>query len=361
MTIDISLKIHYNRVIHHLQRSALHMDNRHVFFSSCIEDYPIISEQNFTESMQTVVVPFLDNLRQSRTFDREKKQTLYCEFFLLPDHPGKGTIFISHGFTESCAKYHEVIYYMLQKGYHVAMVEHRGHGRSRTPEETDIANTPTHMEHFQDYVDDMLCAVQKVLETMPKPYYLFAHSMGGAIGAAFLEQHPGIFEKAVFTAPMFEINRHGIPKPLTKLIGFWNCLIGKGKQFTVQQKPFIPTPDFPASPCTSEQRFLYYFNQQLEHPEFQSAGASNRWAKECLAACDQILLPENCAKITIPVLLFQADSDDFVYPGGQNIFINRIANGRMIFVPGSKHEIYMSDDKTVKKYWSHIFAFYAEP
>ena len=338
--------------------------NRPLTLSEYISaSYPIIPETNFFDNMKDDVEPLLKKLRQTQYFSRPDAFSLYSEYFLLPEaETGKtrGTIFISHGFSESCDKYHEVIYYMLREHYNVVLIEHRGHGRSRRPGESNFANTPIHTECFQDYVDDMHCVVQEVLcKKMPAPYYLYAHSMGGAIAATYLEQHTDIFEKAVFTAPMFEINRLGIPKFLAKFIGFWNCLTGKAEKFTIGQKPFCPVPDFANSPCTSEKRYLYYFQQQLETPEYQGAGSSNRWARESLRACDKLLKTENCQKITIPVLLFQADQDTFVYPGGQNHFIDRIPHGNLIFVPGSRHEIYMSEDQTLARYWAAIFRFLA--
>lgn len=336
------------------------MKKRETLLAYPAKEYETIPEKTFLETMQTQVAPKLEQLRRSRLFDREDTQKLYCEYYCRTEKQTRGTIFISHGFAESCSKYHEVIYYMLQEGYQVVLIEHRGHGRSRRPEEKDFANTPTHMEHFQDYVDDMDHIVREILQKeMPGPYFLFAHSMGGAVAATYIEQHPDVFQKAIFTAPMFEINRKGIPKPLAKFIGFWNCATGKSKEFTVAQKPFSLTPDFSASPCTGEARYLYYFHQQLAHPEYQSAGSSNRWARECLRACDILLKPENCRKVNIPVLLFQADQDDFVYPGGQNRFIRQIPDGELVFVPGSKHEIYMSSDEITQKYWGIIFDFLA--
>ena len=36
--------------------------------------------------------------------------------------------------------------------------------------------------------------------------FLFAHSMGGAIGADFLEEYPEYFNSAILSAPMFQVN-----------------------------------------------------------------------------------------------------------------------------------------------------------
>lgn len=334
------------------------MNNRTTLNDIAKGKFKVIDETNYQEIMKTTVVPYLNTLQNSAMLNREGTQKLYCEYYLQPEEKDKGSVFISHGFTESCGKYHEVIYYFLKAGYSVCMVEHRGHGRSRHAGETDIPHSPTHVEHFQHYIYDMGYAIEKIMKRkLPAPYYLFAHSMGGAIGATYLEQCPGTFAKAVFTAPMFEINRGGVPLSLVKAITSLNCLFGRGKSFLPGQKPFSPVENFADSAANSKPRYLYYFEQQLATPVFQNGGSSFRWAKESLHADERLLKPSNCAKITIPVLLFQAEKDTTVSPGGQDQFIHQIGNGKLISVPGSKHEIYLGNNDILEKYWHVIFNF----
>lgn len=322
------------------------------------EQFEAIDEKNYRKIMQANILPCLNALRNSVLLNREGTQKLYCEYYLQPSGKVIGSVFISHGFTESCGKYQEVIYYFLKAGYNVCMVEHRGHGRSRRTGAKNIAQSPTHVENFQFYIYDMAYAVEKVLKkNLPAPYYLFAHSMGGAVGAAYLEQYPDTFSKAVLSAPMFEINRGGLPLPLVKTVTAILCLLGKGGSFLPGQTPFSPRENSAASAATSIPRYRYYFRQQLATPEFQNGGSSCRWAKESIHAAERLLKPSNCAKIKIPILLFQAENDDFVCPGGQNKFIKQISNGKLVFVPGSKHEIYLSTNDILENYWPMIFDF----
>lgn len=324
----------------------------------CDGTYDVIPDSVFLDTMRDTVVPFLKERRHPVLIPRENELKLYCEYFLPIAETGKGTIFISHGFTESSDKFHEVIYYMLQEGYGVCIEDHRGHGRSRRPDETNVAGTATHVDHFQDYVDDVHYVVEHIIKkNLPGPYYLYAHSMGGAIAVTYLEQHPGFFEKAVLTAPMLEINRHGIPLHLAKFMTSLVCALGKGREFFWGQKPFSPVENFADSPTTCPERYLYYFRQQLENPNYQSGGSSFRWALESVRADELLLRPSNCAKVTIPVLLFQAEDDFFVNPGGQDQFIDQIPNGQLVFAPGTKHEIYMSGANVLEKYWKAIFSF----
>ena len=146
-----------------------------------------------------------DGMDQRKT---AKTGGLYYE--LYPQETQKGTIVISYGFTESCLKYHELIYYFYLQGYQVAIMDHRGHGKSMREVED---HTIVHIGLFSRYVKDLHRFVKTVVKPMAKdlPLYLYAHSMGGCIGAFYLEQYPEDFAKAVLNAPMLGVNLGGVP------------------------------------------------------------------------------------------------------------------------------------------------------
>ena len=146
-----------------------------------------------------------DGVAQKKT---AKTGGLYYE--LYPQETQKGTIVISYGFTESCLKYHELIYYFYLQGYQVAIMDHRGHGKSMREVED---HTIVHIGLFSRYVKDLHRFVKTVVKPMAKdlPLYLYAHSMGGCIGAFYLEQYPEDFAKAVLNAPMLGVNLGGVP------------------------------------------------------------------------------------------------------------------------------------------------------
>ena len=128
---------------------------------------------------------------------------LYYE--LYPRKEASATIVICHGFCESSEKYWEFIHYFYSAGFQVAVWDQRGHGKSFR-EGTD-ANV-VHVEDFEEYVKDLHVFMEKVV----KPFsaggrlYLYAHSMGGCVGARYLEQYPADFEKAVLNAPMLALS-----------------------------------------------------------------------------------------------------------------------------------------------------------
>ena len=67
-----------------------------------------LSEENYDSEMNTQVLPYLDERRQTGYFERIPGEKIYYEHYHA-DEP-MGVIIISHGFTESIRKYYESIY-----------------------------------------------------------------------------------------------------------------------------------------------------------------------------------------------------------------------------------------------------------
>lgn len=309
----------------------------------------LILEESYFQTMSCIVVPALETIQKAFQLTRPDGHIIFGKTYCLSKC--KGSILISHGFSESSAKYQELIYYFLKEGYSVCILDHRGHGQSR---DGKVGQIPTHVEHFQDYVEDLSAVVEAILKKQfPAPYYLFAHSMGGMIGACFLEQHPGDFSKAVLNAPMFEINRGSLPYFAAKILV--NLPFKDPNRLMFGQGYFNPRMNFQASAATSRPRYLWYFRQQQADPYLQNSGTSIGWVKEGFTTGEQAI--QDSGKITIPLLLFQAERDDYVMASGHTRFMEHVPNGRLIPVPNSKHEIYLSENAVLEPYLLTILNF----
>lgn len=316
--------------------------------------YPIIKAEQLADTMKDTVESALAQLRREFRLTAQDGHVIYGQCFRARKC-GKGSILISHGCTESCEKYREMIWYFLREGYSVCILDHRGHGRSRD----GVHGDATHVVHFQDYVDDLAAVVEEQLRSLPEPYYLYAHSMGGLIGGLYLQQHPTVFSKAVFNAPMFEINRAGLPYWAAKSMASLLCLLGRGEKRLPGQGTFCEQEDFAGAATNCRERYLYYFRQQLQNEDLQSNGSSCRWALESFRAGERFLRKDACAGVRIPVLVFQAEKDDYVLPGAQERFVEAVPNGQLVYVPGAKHEIYLSNDEILQMYLEAILEFLA--
>lgn len=132
----------------------------------------IIHETEYEETMKNTVEPYLSARRRELyvpgadyPFRNENKRITGKIHMLqyLSDAP-KGVVVISHGFTESAAKYDEVAYYFLKEGYHVYIPEHCGHGRSYR-----LTADPflVHIDTWRRYVRDFLKACRYIKKAHP--------------------------------------------------------------------------------------------------------------------------------------------------------------------------------------------------
>ena len=314
-----------------------------------------IQEEQYEELMHSEVEPYLAARRESGFDERVPGEPIYFEHYRA-DQP-KGVIVISHGFTESILKFWEVIYYMLQAGYEVWGVDHRGHGQSYRPNDNPYV---VHAERFDDYVDDL----HHLVETRVRPaagalpLYLYCHSMGGCVGTRLLERYPGVFQKAVLSSPMLRVNLGKIPVPLAQAM---LRVKGAGEK---RREPMDPTArftetekDYDTSAANSVARYRYYLHIKQGDPRYQTCAASMGWIRESLRACTRACSKRETAKIKIPVLLCQAGRDTYVRNDAQERFAARVPGCELVRYPELRHELYVSDLREQVPYWEKIFAF----
>lgn len=325
-------------------------------------------EENLEQEMDAVVEPYLQNICRTGQMRTTKLSVLEAEriaevpkdglyYELFPQRNAKGTIVISYGFTESCLKYHELIFYFYQQGYQVAVMDHRGHGKSFREIEDP---TVIYIDLFSRYVVDLHRFVQTVVKPMSqgKPLYLYAHSMGGCIGAFYLEQYPQDFKKAVLNAPMLGLQLGACPSWAARVICDAKVEKGEGKERLFTHAPFNPEEPFEESSASSRARYEYYLKKRCENLEYQTSSASYYWGREAINAGNFVISRKQAAKVQIPVLLFQAQLDSLVQPEAQEKFISRIKDGRLILAENVRHEIYRAPNEVLKPYLEEVFRFY---
>lgn len=348
-----------------------------------------LAEEKLKQQMEEVVEPFLMEISLCGKLKAEKKaesktvvgkraeeaEGITCEaaaatgeadngqeelyYELYPQKTQKGTIVISYGFTESCLKYHELIYYFYQQGYQVAVMDHRGHGKSlREVEDVTIV----HIDLFSRYVKDLHQFVKNVVKPMAQgqPLYLYAHSMGGCIGAFYLEQYPKDFAKAILNAPMLGLKLGACPAWAARILCDLKVMKGSGTERLFTQSTFDPEESFAQSSASSEARHAWYLEHRQKDPTYQTCSASYYWGKEAINAGEFVISRTQAKKVQIPVLLFQAELDDLVKPRAQQKFVERIGNGRLMLVKGVRHEIYRAPNAVLEAYLEEIFRFYEE-
>ena len=313
-----------------------------------------IREANYKNDMEAVVEPYVAARTEAGSFERIKGQKIYFETYKADK--AKGAIVLSHGFTESVRKFTESVYYMLQAGYNVYAVDHRGHGRSYRPNDNPYV---VHAEKFEDYVLDLEYFTREIVKREKKetgPLYLYGHSMGGCIGAWTIEQYPELFSKAVLSSPMLGLSFGKIPLPVAYAFA---ALKGMGEK---AKEPLSPVTAFPEehyaeSASNSEARFAWYYARKLQDRRLQTCAGSSKWGREAILACRRVTSPRQIAKIRIPVLLFQAEKDTYVKNESQDAFAAKAPTCELVKMPGMRHELYFAEGETLQRYWEKIFSF----
>ncbi len=309
---------------------------------------------NYAKNMEQVVMPSLQRHRRDQTIRGEGDKPLFVSRFDA-ENP-RGTVAVVHGFTENVEKYGELIYSLLQHGWSVLAYDQRGHGRSWRDESVQDLSL-THVEHFEEYVRDLEILCAEVLSAMPEPYVLFAHSMGGAVAAMFLERHGEVFKKAVLSSPMIAPNLGGMPPVMVKLMCRTAIQRGKGRERVFISRPYHGPEAFENSCATGRERFMWYEALREKTPMFQNNGPTYGWTLESLQVTEKLLAPGAVEKIQIPVRIYSAEEDGSVTQKDQEKFAARLKNGCRSIVPGSRHEIYRSPDQVLFPWWHEVLSF----
>lgn len=317
------------------------------------EDY-LVQSSSYSDVMDHTVLPWLKERADVRRIPGYDGRSLYCESWQA-DRP-LGTVLIVHGFTENTLKYSELIWSLLHLRFSVIAYDQRGHGRSWRPDGVPDPSV-THVDHFSDYVKDLRTVCDTYSEIMPRPWFIFAHSMGGAVASLLLEQEPALFTAAVLSSPMIAPSTRGVPVSLASALSFLADKAGRGKKKPFFMKPYAGPEDFETSCATDPERFAWYDRIKASEPLFQNSVPSYRWSLESLGVTGKILAPGQPEKITCPVLLFSAGIDFSVLPEPQEQFIIRIPGGSLIPVPEARHEIYRSVNHVLFPWWHEVILF----
>ncbi|TPX59732.1 hypothetical protein PhCBS80983_g02317 [Powellomyces hirtus] len=298
--------------------------------------------------------------------------TIPWRYFKSIKGESKNTVVVVNGFTETFAKYRELIYDFNQNGFNVLTWDHRGQGfASRlgciNPATVDV-------EFFNNYVSDM----QTVLTATKKGplsghnLLLWAHSMGGGIAASHMEQFPSTFSSAVLSAPMMGINSDPYPEVLALpiadivLILGGPCALPPGQSPTPESLTDVAAKYEEQTTTTSYARYSATIQPRVQFPEIQMAGPGARWLSQTLNAVQTIVAKASLA--TTPIQLHQAGQDTFVTPQGQNVFCKGISvlgvpllkpAPKCSFVshPTARHELWNEADSIRAPYFTKAVTF----
>ena len=252
-----------------------------------------------------------------------------------------GTVFVFPGRADYIEKYGGLANFCLSNNFNVIAIDWRGQGLSdRLLDDKKIG----HVKDFKNYQNDVEVMIKEAEDAnLVKPWIIFAHSMGGLIGIRTL-QDLLVFEKVVFTSPMWGIQMPPILKSGASIIMSVISLIGKMETYapTASPEARILNEEYEFNKLTSDiQNFKLLRKQIIQYPDLQIAGPSTAWVS---AALDEIEFQIGNEPPVTPALCFLGDRDEIIDNLAMREFCRKWDNCDLISIPEAKHDLLMEKE-----------------
>ena len=267
-----------------------------------------------------------------------------CQLSWVSLTPGTSNkvIVIVNGRIESYYKYQELFFDLINQGYHIYSLDHRGQGMSQR---LTVDPEMGYVDQFDDYVTDLHTFITDIVK--PQGYqhhFLLGHSMGGAISSLLLARHPKLIDRAVLSAPMHGIYLKPSLRFFAEPLARFNDYIHRQPTYAPGQRSYYPKP-FANNPLThSDIRFQWTKTLYQQQPQLRLGGASNRWVWQSLAGARASVL--EAKNIITPTLILQGSADHIVDNQAHHHFCQRTPNcSQLVTIADARHELLFEKDQ----------------
>lgn len=248
----------------------------------------------------------------------------------------KGTIFVFPGRTEYIEKYGRTASQLCELGYSTFLIDWRGQGLSDRATEDPMTG---HVVNFSDYHKDVAAMLKAADELdLPKPWYLFGHSLGACIALRSLKDGLPV-SACAFTGPMWDIS---LPKH--KRIAAWPLCwaakrLHKGHLYApgTEGVSYVTSTPFPKNRLTHDLDMYQYFIHHIETlKHYQLGGPSMGWLFEILNETKKLSTLESP---NTPCITFCGEEDILIDIGAVKKRMTSWPNGTLKMVPKGKHDL----------------------
>ncbi|WP_282129662.1 alpha/beta hydrolase [Roseobacter litoralis] len=255
-----------------------------------------------------------------------------------PIHAAKGTVLIFPGRTEYIEKYGQIAKALGERGLASISVDWRGQGLADRLLDDPVIG---HVDHFSDYQKDVAAMMRAARELeLPRPFFLLAHSMGGAIGLRAAME--GLAVRAVaFSGPMWGIKIAPHLKPAAWVLSHTMPRIGQGHRLPpgTKMEHHVLTDGFEDNVLTRDQAQFEIMRQQLlTHPELTLGGPSYVWLREALLETRHL---SSRAAPNVPCLTLMGSNERIVDISAIHTRMQSWKRGHLEIVPDAEHEVLM--------------------
>ncbi len=251
----------------------------------------------------------------------------------------RGTVLIFPGRTEPAEKYGPTAAELVSGGFACLAIDWRGQGLSDRAFADPMVGHVGDFAEYQRDVDAMLDLVATL--GSPGPYYVLAHSMGGAIALRTLIRLPGQFRAAAFSAPMWGIRMSPAMRPVARIVGMAAGWFGQSHRYapTTTGTAYLVTQPFQGNVLTHDPyMYAWMRDQVVEAPGLQLGGPSIGWLTAAMRECAALAaLPSP----GLPVICALGTAEAVVDPVPIHARMAQWGTGQLDLYPGAAHEVPM--------------------
>ena len=267
----------------------------------------------------------------------------------------KGTVVLLPGRTECIEKYGRAAGDLVRRGYSVLTIDWRGQGLSDRALSDPMMG---HVEDFAEYQQDLDAALSAGAEAgLPQPWFLMAHSMGGAIGLrALMRRLP--FRAAVFSAPMWGIAMAAWLRPVAQVVTAVAAPLGLKARYapTTGPESYLLQVPFEGNVLTTDREMWDYMAEQVRAvPALGLAGPSLAWLGAALRECSALAaMPAP----DVPAICALGTAEKVVDVAPVHLRMAGWAKGQLDLYPGAEHEIMMEGPATRARFFDRAAALF---
>ncbi len=267
----------------------------------------------------------------------------------------KGTVLLFPGRTEYIEKYGPAAREFAQRGYSMITIDWRGQGLADRLLPDRMAG---HVHSFADYQKDVKALVALAhVKGLPKPFYLVAHSMGGAIGLRALSN--GLRVKATaFSAPMWGIKIQSALRPVAWTLSTLTRSIGHGHVYvpSTRQKTYVEVASFDENMLTRDATMYAFMQRQARaHPDLTLGGPTHQWLNEALNECRAL---GHLPSPSLPCLTALGTLERIVDTAPVHKRMARWPGAILDIVPGAEHEVMMEKPAVRARFYDKVAALF---
>lgn len=237
----------------------------------------------------------------------------------------KASLLLVHGLGEHSGRYGHLVEKLVALGVSVFTFDGRGHGKSMD------GKPDAFFESYLDYLKDIDALFGKVKSYVPGvPAFLYGHSMGGGLVAAYVLDYKPKAEGVILSSPAIK-EAEGTSKLLIAVGGIISNYFPRFKALKLDASKISRIPS----------EVEKYLNDTLVYTHPIPA----RTANELLLMMRSVQKRAN--EFDLPVLLIHGDADGLTNPKGSEILMEKAkSNDKTLkIIPGGYHELINDSDQ----------------